>query len=98
MNYFETAVYAGIGFALKSKEKVEEFAKKLAADQKLSMEEGQKFINDMMASAEDTKAELNAKLEELVRKNLADMGIATKAEVNELKSKIKKLEAAAKKA
>ena len=97
MNNLETAFYIGIGLALKGKEKVEEAAKKFAEDSKMNAEEGKKFVESMVASAETTKDDFTEKIEETVKKTMSKLGLATQAEVDELKAHIAKLEAKIKK-
>ena len=98
MNHFEAALYAGIGLALKSKEKIEEAARKFAAESKMNAEEGQKFVSEMIASAETAKEDFSAKVEAIVKQKITEAGFATKEDIADLKAQIAKLEAAVKKA
>jgi polyhydroxyalkanoate synthesis regulator phasin len=93
MNPIEKAFYTGIGLALKSVELVEEAAAKLVEDSKMSSEEGKRFIAEAVGSAEQTRKEMTAKIEEVVRAALAKAGMAKNNEIDELKERIANLEA-----
>ncbi len=92
MNSLETALYSIIGLALKGRDKMEESAQKLSDEQRELIAEGRKFVENMTASAAETKEEVMGKSEELVRSVVDRMGLAGRDEVNELKKRIFKLE------
>jgi polyhydroxyalkanoate synthesis regulator phasin len=92
MNQFEAALYAGLGLAIKGKEKIEEAARKFAAEQKMNSEDGQQFINDLLGNAEAARDKLTAKIEAIVKAKIAEAGFATKEEVDALKARIAELE------
>ncbi len=97
MNFFESAFYASVGLAVKGKEKIEEAAKKFAEDQKMSVEEGKKFVDDVVKSSEKTKEEISKKIDTAVKSAIDKMGLAYKSEVEQLKTRIDELEAQLKK-
>ncbi|QQO10859.1 phasin family protein [Breznakiella homolactica] len=92
MNLIESTFYAGIGLALKGKEKIEAAANKFAKEQKMSAAEGKKFVDGVMASSEQTKKDLDKKINDAIKDAVGKMGLATKKEVDTLKAKVTKLE------
>ena len=93
MNPLENAFYAGLGLALRSKEVIEDAAKKIAEENHMNAEEGRKFVEHMMASAESTKDDMARRLDEAVRFTASRMGFAEQSEVDALKSRVAGLEA-----
>ena len=93
MNIFENAFYIGIGLAMKGKEKIEEAADAFVANSKMSAEDGKKFVDEMVTSAEKTKEEFTRKVEEIVGRTLSDAGAAKKGELEALKARVGELEA-----
>ena len=90
-------LYIVIVHAVKGKKKLDDSAKKFAEDSKMNAEDGKKFVESMIASAETTKEDFSEKIEETVKKTMSKLGLATQAEVDELKANIAKLEAKIKK-
>jgi polyhydroxyalkanoate synthesis regulator phasin len=96
-NPLENAFYAVVGLAISSKDKVEEAARKFAADRQMSVDEGKKFVNDIVAQAEANRLELNIKIEDITKNLVGQMGLVSQSEVDSLKSRITELEAELKK-
>lgn len=88
----EKFLYAGVGFALKGKDKVEEIANRIIEQSKLSQEEGRRFVEEMVAKSEETREEVRKMVEDQVRKTLKDMGIVTKSELEALEARMAALE------
>ena len=82
----------GIGFAVLTKEKVEEAARKIAEECKLSEEEGKKFVDELLKQSEETKKNLETKVEDLVQKTLDKWNVATRKDLEEIKARLDKLE------
>jgi polyhydroxyalkanoate synthesis regulator phasin len=97
-NPLENAFYAVIGLAINSKDKVEEAARKFAADRQMSVDDGKKFVNDIVAQAEANREEFTKKIEETTKQIIGNMGLVQKSDVDALKSRIAELEAELKKA
>ncbi len=94
MNSFENAFYVLMGMALKGKEKVEDAAKKFAEFNKMNAEDGKKFVDDMVTSAETAKKDLSKQIEERVKSVTKKMGVPDPKEYDELKARVAKLEKA----
>ena len=92
MELLKKTLLTGIGFAVLTKEKVEEAAKKIAEECKLSEEEGKKFVDDLLKQSEETKKNLEKKVEEMVKKTLDRFDLATRKDLEEIKERVDKLE------
>ncbi len=69
----KNAFYTSVGFALKGKEKIEEAAKDFAEKNKLSAEEGENFVKDILGRFEKKQNEaesfIKEKVNELIERN-----------------------------
>jgi len=88
----EKFLYAGVGLALKGKEKVEEMANRIIEESKVSEEEGRRFVKEMVEKSEETREEVRNMVEEQVRKTLKSMGIVTRSELDALEARMAVLE------
>ena len=88
MNMFKKGILSGIGLGLFAKEKIEETAKKLAEEAKLSEDETKEFVEDLKKHADKTKAQIDAKVQEQVKETVDKMGLATEKDLKRLERKI----------
>ena len=86
------ATLMGIGITSMTKDKIEELAKEIVEEGKLSEEEGKKLVEDLLKQADEARNELESRVEKLVRSALEKLDIPSRAEVEKLKVRIKKLE------
>lgn len=82
----------GLGLAVVTKEKLEELGKELAEEAKLTKQEGEKLVKDLLKRSEDAKKELNSKVEKSVQDVLKKMNLVTRSEVEQLEQRLKALE------
>ncbi|MCK0472856.1 phasin family protein [Halalkalibacter sp. APA_J-10(15)] len=82
----------GIGLAVASKEQIEKTVDELVKKGELSQQESKEYMDELWKKAEETKGELDAKLQEKIKHVLADLNVATKAEVKVLEQRIRELE------
>ncbi|QTA80170.1 Poly(hydroxyalcanoate) granule associated protein domain-containing protein [Desulfonema limicola] len=87
------SMLTGIGMALKTRDEVEELAKDWAGKQKLSEDEGRKFMEELLKKYDSSVDKLEDKVEETVKKVLKKMNLVTQEEVDELKKEIGRLKA-----
>lgn len=85
-------ILTGVGLGLMTKEKVMDYAKKAAEEAKLSEEEGHKLVDELLNHSEETRKELEKKINDQVKNTLDQVGVATKEDLNELKKMIDKLQ------
>lgn len=89
----KTAFYTSVSFALKGKEKIEESAKEFAAKNKLSAEEGEKFVKDIVAGLEKKHNHAQDFIKEKVKNAVAELGLVTRKEFDDLQAKYDELKA-----
>jgi polyhydroxyalkanoate synthesis regulator phasin len=80
------AMFTGIGVMSLTKEKVEEIAGEFVAKGKLSEQEGKNLVNDLLERSEESKGEVKKQIEAVVKSTLVKMDIATKTDIDALKS------------
>jgi polyhydroxyalkanoate synthesis regulator phasin len=78
----------GIGFALKTKDEVEDWAKELVTRGELSENEGEKFVDELMKRYEEARETLEQKVEKSVKEILKKVEVPTAQEFAELKEEI----------
>ena len=82
------AMFTGIGVMSLTKEKIEDIAGEFVSKGKLSEKEGKKLVNDLLERSEESKGELKKQIEAVVKSTLAKMDIATKSDMEALKSEL----------
>lgn len=80
------AMFTGIGMMSLSKEKVEEIAGEFVEKGKLSEQEGKNLVSDLLKRSEESKGALKKQIEAVVKSTVAKMDIATKTDIEALKS------------
>lgn len=85
------ALLTGVGFAVLSKEKIEEVAKDFAEKGKMSEEEGKVLVDDLLKRSEESRLELQKQIEERVQSVLEKMDLAKKSEIDALRLEIEEL-------
>ena len=89
------SVYATIGIALMTREKAEEVGKKVAEEARLSETEGKQFVDELISRAEEARAALEKTVEKQVEAALHKVNLPTRAEVEALELRLRKLETSA---
>nr|WP_320011729.1 hypothetical protein [uncultured Desulfobulbus sp.] len=87
-------VYAGIGAAFLTKEKVEDLSSELIEKGKMSKEEGKQFVDELVEKSEKAKDQLDLWINKQVEDRINQLNLVTKDEVAELKRKIDELQVA----
>ncbi|NLX18766.1 MAG: hypothetical protein GXY53_05715, partial [Desulfobulbus sp.] len=87
-------MYAGIGAAFMTKEKVEELKSELIAKGRMSQEEGKQFVDDLLRKSEKAKDQLDLWITKRVEDRVRQLNLATKDEIAELQRKIEELQVA----
>jgi polyhydroxyalkanoate synthesis regulator phasin len=89
---FKKGLMTGLGVGLMTKSKIEEYARKVAMEAKLSELEGRKFVDDMVAESKKTQEQLEERIQNAVSGAVAKANIATKEDIAALEARISKLE------
>jgi len=84
---------AGVGLAAMTKDKIDEHIKELVEKGKLTEKEGREMADDVLKKSEQARKDLQKQVEEYVQKILDKLQIPSKEEVEELATRIEKLEA-----
>ncbi|AGW14894.1 phasin family protein [Megalodesulfovibrio gigas] len=82
-------LYIGLGAAYMAKDKMDELLGDLEERGKLSREEAEKFLDDAKARAAKERTDMEASLKTALREAVAELGLATKDDVEDLKKLIK---------
>jgi polyhydroxyalkanoate synthesis regulator phasin len=88
----KNVVYAGIGAAFLTKEKIEELKGDLIEKGKISQEEGKQFVDDLLRKSEKAKDQLDLWINKRVEDRIQQLNLATKDEIAELQRKIEELQ------
>ena len=86
-------LYAGVGIAFLTREKIEEMAKKLAEEAKLGETEGKKFIDEFLKKSEEAKSSIQRAIDAGVSSALERMNVARDRDLKALEARVKALEA-----
>jgi polyhydroxyalkanoate synthesis regulator phasin len=85
------AVLTGVGIASLTKDKIEDLAKELVVKGKMSEQEGEKLVQEMLNRAEESRTTINNQTENLVRKTITKMQLARSEDIELLKAEVEKL-------
>jgi polyhydroxyalkanoate synthesis regulator phasin len=87
------AMFTGIGMMSLTKDKVEEVAQDFIEKGKMSKQEGEKFVSDLLKSSEESKQDLKKQEEESVSGMMGKMDIASKSDVAALREELAEIKA-----
>ncbi|MBM9538251.1 phasin family protein [Desulfobulbus alkaliphilus] len=90
----KNVVYAGIGAAFLTKEKIEELKSDLVEKGKMSQEEGKQFVDDLLSKSEKAKDQLDLWINRRVEEQVKQLNLATRDEIAELQRKVEELQIA----
>ncbi|WP_028579778.1 phasin family protein [Desulfogranum japonicum] len=91
---FKNVVYAGLGAAFLTKEKIEDIKTDLIEKGKMSQEEGKQFVDDLVKKSEQAKEQFELWLNKRVEEKVKQLNLATADEVQELRRQIAELQVA----
>jgi polyhydroxyalkanoate synthesis regulator phasin len=90
---FKKFVYTSVGLVSLTVEKLQGTVDKLVTEDKISMEEGKKIVDDLFKNTESKREEFEAKLKTIAEDILAKMNLATATQVAELQERLAAVEA-----
>ena len=85
------SMLAGVGLALKAWDEVEDLAKEVAEQGKMTENEGRKFIEELQSRYDEAQQKLEARVEESVKNILRKADVVTQDELKGLKKEIREL-------
>ncbi|MBU0663130.1 MAG: hypothetical protein KJ990_01160 [Proteobacteria bacterium] len=86
------AMLTGLGVASLTKEKIEEIGRDFVEQGKLSQQEGEKLVDEILAKVEEAKEDIRKQIEERVEEVVKKMNLARMSDLDELKLQIKELQ------
>jgi polyhydroxyalkanoate synthesis regulator phasin len=86
-------MFTGIGVMSLTKDKVEEVAQEFVEKGKLSQQEGEKLVGEILRRSEESKQEFQKQVEERVNEVLNKVDFATKSDIAALRDEIAELKA-----
>jgi polyhydroxyalkanoate synthesis regulator phasin len=90
--YLKRGFLLGLGAAVASKEKVEQYIDQLVMRGQIAPKEAQEFIEQLIQKGEETGTNVDQELRAKVAQSLANLGFATQEEVDALKERVEALE------
>ena len=82
----------GIGLAAMTRDKVEEVAKKIAEEDKLSEEEGRKLAEDLLNQSDEARKNLKEQVEKFVDNTLDKLNSPSRKDLQNIEERVAKLE------
>lgn len=93
LEFLKKALYAGVGLAFVTRDKIEETARRLAEEAKLSESEGKKLVDEFLKRSEDAKAALERMVGSAVGTALDRIDVPRRSELKALEARVQALEA-----
>ncbi len=90
----KNVVYAGVGAAFLTRDKIEEVRGELVNKGKLTKDEGKEFVDDLLKKSESARDQLELWLTGQVEDRVKQLDLATSDEVAELRRQIEELQVA----
>ena len=94
IDLIKKSMLVGVGFALKTKDEMQDLAKDIIKKSKMSERDGKKFIRDLEKRYDAEKKDMEDRVEKTVKELLKKGGIVTRDEIKELKNEIRELKKA----
>ena len=91
IDLIKKAVLTGMGVALLTKDKIDEFSRELIEKGKLTEQEGEKFVQEMRKRAEESRDALILQTDKIVEATLHKMQLAKAADLEKLQVEIASL-------
>ena len=93
IDLIKKALFTGVGMAVLTKEKAEELVKELTQQAKLSEQEGKDLVDGLLKQSEEVRIEFQAKVDDAVLSVVKRLNLASKDEVESLRTKLDELSA-----
>ncbi len=90
----KNVVYAGVGAAFLTREKIEDIRGELVTRGKMTKDEGKEFVDELIKKSESAKDQLELWLTRQVEDRVKQLNLATADDVADLRRKIEELQVA----
>ena len=91
MDLVKKNILMGLGLASMTQSKLKEIGKKIAEEGKLSQEEGEKLVSEILKQADDAKDGLQKQMHDMIEKAMQKFRPPCLCEIEKLKEEIKAL-------
>lgn len=91
IDLIKKALLTGVGVASLTKDKIEDLAKELIDKGKMSEQEGEKLVQEMLSRAEESRETVKNQTETLVKNTVTKMQLARVEDIELLKAEIELL-------
>ena len=88
----QKAMYASVGLVFQTKEKIEDVGKKIAAEAKLSENEGKRLVGELVKRSEDARSAIEKMVKTGIDAALKRANLPTREEYTALEKRVKELE------
>ncbi len=88
LELMKKTVFAGIGMAAMTKDKIEEVSKECIAQGQLSEKEGEKFVAELLQRSEESREELKSQVEQAAESLIDKMGLVKADDLQSLRKEI----------
>ena len=92
MSILKKSVYAAMGLAVMTKDKVEKAAKKISKDAEMSEEEGRKFVDELVSKSEEARKNIDRYISKQVSAALKKLNVPTHEDFESLDLRLANLE------
>ena len=86
------ALLMGLGVASLTKEKIEEMSRDFIEQGKLTQQEGEKLVDDLLAKAEESKQDLKKEIDNRVEEIIKKMNLVRMSDLDEVKLQLQQLQ------
>ncbi|HFE64878.1 MAG TPA: hypothetical protein ENK14_10770 [Caldithrix sp.] len=92
LDIIKKSIYLGLGAATATKEKVETLVDELIEKGQVTREQKASAVKDILDRIEKEEKELSDKIKSTVEKTIAEVGLPSKKDIQELKDRLEALE------
>jgi len=92
LDIIKKSIYLGLGAATATKEKVESLVDELIEKGQVTREQKPGVVKDILDRVEEEEKRLSDKIKSAVEKTIAEVGLPTKQDLQEIKDRLQKLE------
>lgn len=92
LDLMKKSMLIGLGLTSMTRDKIEQFAREISEDSKLSEEEGKKLAEEMVRQSDEARANMEKEVRGLVKKATEKLNIPSRAEMRDLADRIEALE------
>jgi polyhydroxyalkanoate synthesis regulator phasin len=92
LDLFKNGVFAGLGAAVITRDKIEEKLKRLVDEGKITSEEARRMADELLESGRGQWDEVKSRIAEKLTSGIEPLGLAKRDEVDSLKRRVVELE------